>query len=372
MFSIAAYFGMYRKASFFSILIIKMSSLGDIVQTFYVLDYLRSRFPGVAIDWVTEEAFAPLVAAHPFVRHVFSMNLKELKKGWWRFAVWKKLFHCIGRLRPSSYDVLFDLQGNSKSGIVTFFSNARVKVGLGYHSVREKPNLLFTHVRFEVSRQMNIREQYVDIVNNFFSSQGFPLKEKEEEKKSIRLKISQEEGQQIQRIFLHPLLQEEKKIMVCPGSQWLNKRIPPKTFCQFLECIKKKIPASFLLVWGSEREKKECEEMHRQFPTCSVVLEKLSITAWQNMMHEVDAVIAVDSSALHLCGMTATPSFSVFGPSSSSIFKPLGPRHVAFQGRCPYGKVFAKTCPQLRTCPTGACMKNLHPEELALAFFTIF
>lgn len=363
---------MYKKTSFFSILIIKMSSLGDIVQTFYVLDYLHSHFPEAAIDWVTEESFAPLVAAHPFVRHVFPVNLKELKKGWWRFAVWKKLFQCIGRLRGSSYDVLFDLQSNTKSGMITFFSKARVKVGLGYDSVREKPNVLFTHVRFEVSRQMNIREQYVDVVRHFFSKQGFSFEEKQARKKSIRLHISPEEERQIQKIFLHPLLQEGKKMMICPGSQWANKQIPTATLCQFLQCIKEKIPASLLLVWGSEREKKECEEIHRQFPTCSVVLDKLPITIWQNVMHEVDVVIAVDSSALHLCGMTDTPSFSVFGPSSSSVFKPLGPRHVAFQGACPYGQTFGKTCPKLRTCPTGACMKHLHPEELASVFFTIF
>ena len=195
-------------------------------------------------------------------------------------------------------------------------------------------------------------------------------KEEEKRQKSIRLKISPEEEGQIQKIFLHPFLQERIKIMVCPGSQWVNKADSYGDSLSIFAIHQREKSLLHFCSYGVQREKKECEEVQRQFPACSVVLEKLPITVWQNVMHAMDVVIAVDSSALHLCGMTDTPSFSVFGPSSSTVFKPIGPQHLAFQGSCPYGKVFAKTCPQLRTCPTGACMKNLQAKELASDFLT--
>jgi heptosyltransferase-1 len=72
----------------------------------------------------------------------------------------------------------------------------------------------------------------------------------------------------------------------------------------------------------------------------------------------------MDSATLHLCGTTSTPSFSLFGPSSASIYKPLGEHHVAFQGSCPYGRTFVKRCPILRTCKTGACMKDLTAKRI--------
>ncbi len=356
---------MYKKESFCSILIIKMSSLGDIIQAFHVLDYLRSTFPEAAIDWVTEEAFVPLVSAHPYVRKALSINLKEMKKGWRSWRAWKKIFRFFFELRSHPYDILFDLQGNCKSGVVTFFSRARKKVGFGYRCVREKPNVLFTNRRFDVSKQMNIREQYLELVQKFFEEKSLAPNSQ-----GIKLTVSLEEQSYIDQIFRHRCLQTPLKMMVCPGSQWANKQIPLPTLSQFLQLIKNKLPISFLLVWGSEAEKLYCEEIHAQFSQASLVLEKLSITVWQNVMNAVDVVVAVDSSALHLCGITNTLSFSVFGPTSPSIFKPIGPRHFSFQGTCPYKKQFDKTCPLLRTCPTAACMANLNPEEMAASFFS--
>ncbi len=62
------------------ILIVKTSSLGGIIQTFPVLNYLRERFDSLHIDWVVEEKFASLVKDHPFVDRVFSFDLSGLKK----------------------------------------------------------------------------------------------------------------------------------------------------------------------------------------------------------------------------------------------------------------------------------------------------
>lgn len=354
---------MYKKKSFSSILIVKMSSLGDIIQAFSVLDYLHAAFPHASIDWVTEETFAPLVAAHPFVRKAVAINVKELKKGWRKFFLWKKFFHLLKNLRKERYDILFDLQGNCKSALITCLSRVGIKVGFGLQSVREKPNILSTHVRFNVDLGLNIREQYVELVRKFFRTE----KKIEPEIKAI-LSISLQEKGQIEKIFASPCLQTHFRMMVCPGSQWINKQIPLETWLQFLKRLKEKLDVSFLFAWGSDIEKKHCESLNRHFEK-SLILDKLLFPVWQNVMEKTDVVIAVDSSALHLCGMTKTPSFSVFGPTSSKIFKPIGAHHFAFQGRCPYDKRFEKMCPLLRTCPTGACMKNLDAEEMAQAFF---
>lgn len=345
-----------------------MSSLGDIVQAFDVLDLLRSTFPNALIDWACEDFLIPLVSAHPYVNETLSVNFKELKKNWRKISLWKKLFRLISRLRRKRYDLLFDLQGNCKSGIVTGLARAREKVGFGIRCVREKPNVLSTHIRFDVSRQMNIREQYLELARQFLKKR-LGLERLTFPQTGVALKLEAEERGKVDQIFQHSILQERPRIMVCPGSQWVNKQIPIDTLEQFLQLIREKISGSFLFVWGSDAERKDCERLQLFFKETSVVLEKLSFPALQNVMHEVDVVIAVDSSALHLCSITKTPSFSVFGPTSPNIFKPLGFHHFAFQGVCPYGKKFDKLCPLLRTCSTGACMKNLEAPAMAEAFF---
>jgi len=344
-----------------------MSSLGDIVHAFPVLEELRSAFPDASIDWAAEESFASLISAHPYVREALAVNFRELKKNWLKLSLWKKLFDRLAHLRRKRYDLLFDLQGNCKSGLITWLCRARVKVGFGVRSVREKPSILATYVRFDICKQMNIREQYLELVRKFLSRE-LGLEKPALTQTKILLKLALEDRQKIDKMVQHPILQEPLKIMVCPGSQWINKQIPIETLSQFLQLIQKKLAGAFLFVWGSDAEKKDCETLHSLFIEKSMILEKLSVAAWQNVMHEVDVVIAVDSSALHLCGITKTPSFSVFGPTSPSIFKPLGSKHFAFQGVCPYNEKFEKTCPKLRTCPTGACMKNLDASAMADAF----
>lgn len=332
-----------------SILIVKTSSLGDIVQSFHVLNDLHRRFPKALIDWAVETSFSPIVAAHPLVRKAISLDIKKRANLW---SAYKEL-------RRENYDLIFDLQGNCKSGAITLLARGKVKVGYDFRSVREWPNILATNVRFSVSKQKNIRLYYLELIDRYFQ------KPSSKEMEGIRFNIEPEEKRKISQILAQ--VPNRLKIMVCPGSKWVNKQMKTDTLTQFLQMIEQQYGASFLLIWGDEGEKILCEGLVKQLKSAFIV-EKLALPTWQNLMNEVDLVIGVDSSALHLCGTSSTPSFSVFGPTSSEVFKPMGQRHFAFQGTCPYGKTFEKQCPILRTCPTGACIRELKAEELFQAF----
>lgn len=323
--------------------------MGDIVQSFNVLDDLHRRFPGISVDWAVEASLFSIVAAHPLVRKAIPLDIKRRKN----------LFSSLRELRREKYDLVFDLQGNCKSGVITLLSRGKVKVGYDFKSVREWPNILATHLRFNVSKQKNIRLFYLELLERYFQK---PISTEIE---GVRFNIQPEEKGKIAHILSK--VPAGPKIMVCPGSKWVNKQLKGDTLTIFLKMIELKYEASFLLIWGDEAEKQLslgiAKELWRAY-----VVEKLAIPTWQNLMNEVDLVIAVDSSALHLCGTTSTPSFSIFGPTSPQIFKPIGQKHFAFQGPCPYRRTFEKQCPVLRSCPTGACMRDLKAEELFRAF----
>ena len=332
-----------------SILIVKTSSLGDIIQSFSVLNDLKNRFPNISIDWAVEAAFSLVVSSHPFVRRVISLEIKQRKN----------LFQGLKSLRKEKYDLVFDLQGNTKSGLVTLFSRGKNKVGFGSRSVREWPNILATKVRYNISKDKNIRVFYLELIEKYLNKKSI------RDFGGVRFKVSEEEEDTIKKIAAKA--PSKKTIMVCPGSKWPNKQLKVETLIQFLQKIEKKYEASFLLIWGSEEEKILVDQLRDKLKVSHVV-DRLPIHLWQNLMNEVDLVIAVDSSALHLCGTTLTPSFSIFGPTAVDAFKPIGSRHKGIQGKCPYGIVFVKQCPLLRTCKTGACVKNLKVEELFQAF----
>ena len=345
-----------------SILIVKTSSIGDVIQTFPVLEYLRLKFPDAQIDWVVEEAIAPLLSAHPLLNTVIEMRSKAWRKTLLHSQTRAELRSFSRALKGTSYDLLFDLQGNMKSALVTGSAKGKVKVGFGYNSVQEKGNLLATRRRFNPPPNFNIRLKYLSLAQSYFKDPEafYP--------QGVRLKIDLAERERLEQILADPPLGKRPKLMVCFGSRWPNKQLDLTTLSTLLEKIAVDSDPSYLFIFSNEEEKQIADQLQTRFKSRAVSVGELSLPLWQALMWEMDGVIAVDSAALHLCSTTQTPSFSVFGPSLASCYKPLEERHVAVQGSCPYGKTFSHRCPILRTCATGACIRQLSADALFAAY----
>jgi len=182
--------------------------------------------------------------------------------------------------------------------------------------------------------------------------------------KEVLLKLSEQE-----KVVLDEWL---KKIpsntwMICPGSTWPNKRLTQEALEGFLDRIYVVHKPHFIFLSGSDAEFQEAKSYAALFPG-ALIADRLSIPLLQHLMTKMELVISVDSFALHLAGTTVIPTFSIFGSSLGHKYKPVGERHFAYQGACPYGQTFEKRCPVLRTCTTGACIRTLDPEALFTAF----
>src|SRR3990172_12925186 len=102
-----------------SFLIVKTSAIGDVVQTFPVLEYLRRKFPHAKIDWVVEEGIAPLLRAHPLLDEVIPIRSKAWTRSPLSFQTRTEFSAFVKKLRSTHYDYLFDLQGDTKSSVPT-------------------------------------------------------------------------------------------------------------------------------------------------------------------------------------------------------------------------------------------------------------
>lgn len=343
-------------------LIVKTSSLGDLIHTFPVINYLHRKYPTAQIDWVVESSYAELIRSHSLVDRVITINSKSWRKSMGSKSTRKELLVFRNELQKTNYDVVFDLQGNIKSGIITGFAKAKSKVGFSYDSVPEWPNILFTRQRFSPGKDQNIRVDYLSIVQQYFNDTGSPISE------SVNLGISEQEQKIICHILDNSSLKNELRILVCPGSMWRNKQVSIETLAGFLKLIANEKSCSFIFAWGSKDEEMIAQTLYRAFPSQSIVLEKLSLPVLQNLMKRVQLVIAMDSLPLHLAGTAGIKTFSAFGASSAKKYKPEGSQHTTIQGNCPYHRTFDKRCPILRTCSTGLCIKGLTSEDLFLAY----
>jgi len=344
------------------ILLVKTSALGDIVHTYPVVAYLRQKFPSTQIDWVVETPFAGLVASHPEINQTLTISTKNWRKQLFSRETWTAIAAFRSRLQQVTYDVVFDLQGNSKSGLITGLAKSPRKVGFALKTVPEWPNIFFTNKRLNPPIQGNIRQEYLSLVASYFGETA-PSADS-----AVRLNITDDQLEMIAKVRQKAALHQTPMILVCPGSAWRNKQLTTSTLREFLGLIQSHTNAHLAFIWGSPDEKQTADELHAAFPSHSQVVEKISLPMLQNLMTMSDLVIAMDSLPLHLAGTTQTPTFSVFGASSAAKYKPFGDRHYAFQGACPYSRTFEKRCPILRTCATGACIRDLQADSLFASF----
>ncbi len=336
------------------ILIVKTSALGDIVQALPFIDYIKAKRPDAEIDWVVEKAGADLVRSHPLIRRTLVVDTMRWRKA--PFACRHEISAFFKQLKSCRYDLLFDLQGNTKSAFWTFFAKAKYKIGFGCKSAREIPNLFVTNKKYNPKGQGNIVQRYLSVAQQFFQD------EEEWTPPSCLLNIQGNLAESMPQ----SKVESGYKFMVCFGSRWENKKLSTEALKEFLRRVVQE--DHIYVVYGGEAEKKEAELLVQGLGEKATLLAPMALPVWQNKMAEMDGVLAVDSVGLHLAGLARVPTFSFFGPSSSSVYQPQGQIHASLQGSCPYDVHFAKHCPKLRSCPSGACLKQITAEDLWLRF----
>lgn len=336
------------------VLIIKASAWGDIIHTFPAIHFLREMIPDVQIDWVVEERCKDLIAAYPSICRILVINTKKWRKDLFSLETWKSLVAFLSDLRQVEYDLVFDFQGNTKSGLITGLARGKHKVGFGFKTISERLSLLFTKQKADPAPHQNVRLEYLTLVEAW-------AQKKAQDLSLTLLNLTREEKRELMEW-------KERKaplanIMVCPGSNWPNKRLTPSVFSEFLQRINRPQGFKFWLIYGTEEEEKMCHQLASSLNEAEVCT-KMSLPLLQHWMREMDHVIAMDSLPLHLAGETGVPTFSIFGASSANKYRPIGSMHYAFQGSCPYGREFERRCPILRTCPTGACIRDLSVDAI--------
>lgn len=335
-------------------LIIKTSAFGDIVHLFPAIQFMKDAAPDCTIDWVVEERCKSLVSAHPLIDQVICIDSKKWRNHLFSPATWQEMFHVLAELRQHAYDVVWDFQGNIKSGVIAKCVRSPLKIGFGRDTVAERPNLFFTTQHVDPPQGQNIRLDYAALVEAW-------CKKKMDVLKLTRLRLNPLEQFRFEEMVSKK--GSTANVMVCPGSNWPNKQLLRDTLRSFLKRIDREFFCKFWFIYGTAEEEAACLD----YLSClkqGEVCAKMSLPLLQHWMGEMDHVIAMDSLPLHLAAEAGTPTFSIFGASSANKYRPMGPLHSAFQGLCPYGKQFKKRCPILRKCSTGACIHDLTADEI--------
>lgn len=118
------------------ILLVKTTSMGDVIHALPVVNDMLQHWPDAHIDWLVEESFADIPKLHPCVQQVFTVAVRRWRKQWWHAHTWREIAAVRRLVAANAYDVVLDLQGLVKSAVMASWAHGPCH-GYDAHSIRE-------------------------------------------------------------------------------------------------------------------------------------------------------------------------------------------------------------------------------------------
>jgi heptosyltransferase-1 len=293
---------------FHRILIVKLSALGDVAHALPAIDYLARAAPGARIDWAVDRRFSGLLEGNPRLHRVVPLDLKRWKSEWSTTSARREASDAVRRLREGGYDVAFDIQGNSKSGVVTRLSGAPLRYGFDRNGTREAPNLLFTNRKVALrAADRHISQKILRIVSAPFGGE-FDLSDLKS-----GLFISKQQERRAERIVSEIFPSASPLVVLHAGTTWRTKRMDPSFWSDALRLLKGRFPdMGVLLSWGSEEERREAEAIRGSAGRMIELLPRLALWELAAVYRECAHMIAPDTGPLHVAAAAGARTVSVF------------------------------------------------------------
>jgi heptosyltransferase I len=332
------------------ILIIRLSSLGDILHALPAFADLRATFPNSKIDWLVAERCKFLVSAIPGIHAIHVLNTDDLLRFPPGVQAWRQVWNLIRDLRRRQYAFSIDFQGLIKTAFLGFLSGARMRLGFSKAMVREFPAHWFYH-RSPAKPQTQV---HVLELNRTLAG----LAGARPADASIDFLVSEDDGQ-----YVHSLQEKEQLsdfVVVNPGGGWPTKRWNPDRFGELARRIKSELGLDVAVTTGPGEE-----DFYRtiagrcgDFPPHHFPVSFLQLIP---LLKKARLFIGGDTGPFHLACALGTPVVGIFGPTSPVRNGPWKAGDECVTHTLPCGFCYG------RSCATNSECMNIPTEEVFAA-----
>jgi heptosyltransferase-1 len=289
------------------ILIVRVSSLGDVVHNMPVAADIRRFYPDATIDWVVEEGYVELVALNPAVRRVIPFALRRWRKGLLLRTTRSEIRAFYRQLQEEAYDFVFDTQGLLKTSIVMRLARLNMggrRVGLG-NATEGSGYEPISRVFHDLSVPVGLRTHAVERARLVAAkAMGYAIDHKPPEfnlaPPSTRATSSAWLPDTPYAVFFHGTARAAKQ---WPQQHWVE-------LGRHLQA--RKLPV--LLPWGSEEEHRAAQAMQAQIPGAHM-LPKLPLMEAILLAQRAALVVGVDTGLTHVAAAYCRPTVEIYGDS---------------------------------------------------------
>lgn len=320
------------------VLIVKPSSLGDIIHGLPFLNSIKSCFPKAEIHWVVARGLEGLLEGHPMIDRLIIINKDMWKRLSGAGRTVREVRQLLRDLRGENYDLAADLQGLLRSGIITMATRAPLRIG--FEEAREGSRLFYTK-KVRGGRDIHAVDRYLRIAGAL----GCNTEE-------VLFPFPLTQDRSVEIMELKESLGEYAVIV--PGARWKTKIWPAERF----GAVAAQLPLRAVVV-GSRADEEIAERVVGTSGGNALSLAgRTSLKELVEIMRGARCVISNDSGPMHIAAAFRIPVIAIFGPTSPERTGPYGQNHIILRSALKCAPCFKKTCADFR------CMESITADAV--------
>lgn len=323
------------------ILLIKPSSLGDIVHAMPVCAAIRRAYPKARLTWLVKREWAGLVERIEGVDRVWPVD--STFTGW---------LSQVAPLRAEQFDLVVDLQGLLRSAAIGWLSGAPLFVG--FANGREGSPWFYSRPVPVPSLEMHAVDRYLLVAKAVGAAEtGIP---------EFRFRIPQADDDEVDRLL--------RRFGVAPGMSWVamnvsarwpTKRWPAASFAEVADRLQQEESGSVVMIGGPD-ERAEVAAVSGMMKTPAIDLTgTMSVGLLPALLRRASLLITNDSGPMHVAAAVGTPVVALFGPTSEVRTGPYGAGHHVLTGTVSCRPCFSRTCDNALPLE---CLRTLSPDQV--------
>jgi heptosyltransferase-1 len=324
------------------VLLIKTSSMGDLVHTLPALTDAMHAIPGIQFDWVVEQSFADIPLRHPAVRRVIPIALRRWRKDLFASKTRHEILALRKQLKSESYDLILDAQGLVKSAWLCLLAKGP-RAGLDWASARESLASLF----YQQKHTVNFYQHAVLRMRSLFAKAlGYEMVgEPDFSITSLRTEAATEHPY---LVFLH-------------GTTWHSK-LWPETYWMSLAHLAAKAGYRIKISGGNDEEVARAERIGQACEAVDV-RPRLTIAEMTSLLANAQAAVSVDTGFGHLAAALDIPTVSIYGSTNSDYTGAIGKQSIQLAAVFPCSPCLSRECTYKQSSEvTPACYQTIPPE----------
>jgi heptosyltransferase-1 len=307
-------------------LVIRLSSIGDIVHALPAVAALGEAFPQAEIHWAVEARFAPLLEGNPFVHRAIKLDTLGWRKEITSPRTLESVLGGAGTLREVPFDTAIDFQGLYKSAAIAWLSRSRVRLGFAEYWLREPAAAALYTDRVSPQGRNHVIEMNMALAERAgAAARGraewkFPLPQSPADERFVEQQLAATGTQRF--------------MVINPGGGWQSKCWAPENYSELLRRLQDELAGDFLLT-GSPDEEPLVQSIVERFSVPRARHFASTITQFIALVRRADLFLGGDTGPLQLAAAVGTPIVAVYGPTNPERNGPFSPLDITLWNRGP-------------------------------------